>query len=417
MGQATTQLRATFRDVLAIREFRVLYVCQALSVLGDQFARIAIATIVYDRTNSSWATGASYALSYLPSMAGGLLSVAADRFPRRTVMIICDSARGLIVTIAAFPRLPVLVLLVAVTAVGLLQPLFSAARAGLVPEVVGEGASYTAASTLGNATNQMGVVLGFGLGGVLVGGLGAPRTILLDAGTFILSALAIARFVSPRPSAYRGNGSRSDLRSGASVVFGDSNLRWLVTTSWVVVTTAIATEGIAVPYAHAHGQTALAAGALTGALPAGTAVGALGLGRLMSAEHAARTIRPLALGTPMILFLTALNPGIAVASFLWFVAGVASASTVIANRVFVVAVPASMRSRAFGLAAASITMGQGVGTLLVGALARVISPSAAVAAVSLLAFVALLLMGRPAPQPPHWPVHDLGLRRHSAQPQ
>ena len=44
MSEPATARRVTFRDVFANREFRAIYVAQALSVVGDQLARIAVAS-------------------------------------------------------------------------------------------------------------------------------------------------------------------------------------------------------------------------------------------------------------------------------------------------------------------------------------------------------------------------------------
>ena len=56
MSQDSAAERGTIREVLAIPEFRALYVAQSLSVMGDQLSRIAIAMLVYDRTRSPLAT-------------------------------------------------------------------------------------------------------------------------------------------------------------------------------------------------------------------------------------------------------------------------------------------------------------------------------------------------------------------------
>ncbi|HTW19094.1 MAG TPA: MFS transporter [Mycobacteriales bacterium] len=388
-----TGRRATFRDVLAIHEFRSLYLAQTLSVAGDQLARIAVAWIVYQRTHSPFLTGVSYAVTYLPWLIGGPLgSVYADRYPRRTVMIICDALRMLLVLCVAIPRMPTASLLVLVTLVACLEPPFAASRAALVPEVVGEGDAYVAAATLGNSTNQLAVVLGFALGGALVAFVGPHTALVVDAVTFALSGLVASRYVAHRPAAMAARSRwRSEISDGARVVFGDSRLRWLVVTSWIVVGTVIATEAVAVPYAHADGHGAFAAGLLSAAAPLGMVIGTLLMGRAVRPEVAERLMLPTALLTPALLALTAANFAIPATLGLWCVAGAASAMTVIANRVFVVAVPHELRGRAFGIAAAGISGSYGVGTLLAGLLTAHVGPAHAVADIALPAFALIVV--------------------------
>src|SRR3954451_7195152 len=116
MSEAAVPRRVTFGDVLANREFRAMYVAQALSVGGDQLARIAVAILVFNRSHSALLTGISYAISYLPWVIGGpLLAGYADRLPRRSVMIVCDLARAALVLCLALPSIPLAGLLVLVT--------------------------------------------------------------------------------------------------------------------------------------------------------------------------------------------------------------------------------------------------------------------------------------------------------------
>src|SRR6059058_5154630 len=151
MREPVSGRRVTFRDVLANREFRALYVAQALSVGGDQLARIAVAVLVFERSHSPFLTAASFAISYLPWVVGGpLLAGYADRLPRRSVMVVCDLVRALLVLAVAIPAIPLAGLLVLVALVSLMEPPFAAARAALLPDVVGEGDHYAQAATLAN---------------------------------------------------------------------------------------------------------------------------------------------------------------------------------------------------------------------------------------------------------------------------
>jgi len=75
------EARSSYREVFAIGEFRALWSAHVLSFVGDQFAQVAIAILVYGRTHSPFLTALAYALTYLPPIAGGpLLSGLADLF-------------------------------------------------------------------------------------------------------------------------------------------------------------------------------------------------------------------------------------------------------------------------------------------------------------------------------------------------
>ena len=64
--------RATFREVFAVREFRVLWSSVALSTAGDRLALVALTLLVYDRTKSPLLAAVVYAVGYLPWVIGGL---------------------------------------------------------------------------------------------------------------------------------------------------------------------------------------------------------------------------------------------------------------------------------------------------------------------------------------------------------
>src|SRR5256714_1562819 len=236
MGQAAVAPRVTVGDVLADREFRAMYAAQALSVVGDQLARIAVAFLVFSRSHSTLLTAISFAVSYLPWVVGGpLLAGYADRLPRRTVMIASDLIRVVLVLGIAVPGMPTGMLFLLVALVALTEPPFLAARAALLPDVIGEGDRYAVAATLSNTTNNVGVVAGFAVGGAVVAAIGARTGIIIDSLTFAFSAWLLAHNVQKRPAADAGRRDViGELRQGAAIVFGDAYVRWLVVVSWLI---------------------------------------------------------------------------------------------------------------------------------------------------------------------------------------
>jgi hypothetical protein len=382
---AVDAARPCYREVLADREYRGLFVADGLSVVGDQVTRIAVALLVFDRTGSALAATATYAASYLTWLLGGpVLSTLADRLPRRRVLVACDLARAGLVACLAIPGLPLPWLFALLALVGLLAPPFDAARSALLADVLA-GERYVLGNALSSGIANVGQLVGFILGGTLVHLLGASGALLVDAGTFLLSAAIVLRAVRPRPAARGGDdvsGLLAELTAGASYVWRTPALRALL--AWAALSGAVAipAEGLAVVLAASRGGGAVAAGLLTAAVPAGYLLGVWVLLRL-PAERRRALFPPLVVLTALLLAATPLADGLVVLLVLWTIAGTGTALQLVANASFVQAVPAHLRGRAFGVAGTALTATQGLVLLLVGGLAEKVGADAAVAAVAL----------------------------------
>lgn len=380
-----TERQATYGEVIAIKEFRALWYGQGFSLLGDQLAQVALAVLVYHRTQSALATAAVYALTYLPPILGGpLLAGLADRFARRRVMIVCDVLRAVLVGIMALPWTPFPVLCVLVFFVVLLSAPFSAARAALLPEVL-EGDRYVAGSALQNMTNQAVQMLGFAAGGALIAALGPYRALALDAATFLASALILVSGVRRRPSAARGDGKPSMwtmTRAGARLVFGDRKLRTLVLFAWLCGFYVLP-EGIAVPYAEKLSNgvlpVAVIAGLLMAAMPTGTVLGAFLFSRFVTPSGRLRSMGWMAMLSCAPLIGCAMKPPLAVVLALWVLSGIGGAYQLAANAAFVQCVPAERRGQAFGLVQSGLMAAQGIGILVGGLAAEQLGPEPVVA--------------------------------------
>jgi predicted MFS family arabinose efflux permease len=380
----------TFGSVVRHREFAVVWLADAQSSIGDQLARVALAVLVFFRTGSGLETAATYALSYLPALIGGAaLSGLADRFRRRELLVAFDVLRAVLMAAMAIPGLPLAVvwtLLVLAVAVG--SP-YRAAESALIADFFDHDA-YVTATGLRSATSQFAQLLGFGVGGVMVAAIGARGTLLVDAATFLLSALGLGLVLRPRPKPAGGQRTTwAQLRHGIDVVAHSARLRTLLGLSalagcWIVP------EGLAVPYAHAHGGGAAAAGVLLAANPAGSMLGALLLSRWASPAFRRRTIGALAGAAGLPLVVCAVHPGLVVAGLLWGLCGILSAYLVVVFPEFVTATPEDVRGQAIGLAASVLLAAQGVGLLAGGALASATSPAAAIAVAGLVGSAAAL---------------------------
>jgi MFS family permease len=393
---------ATYREVLAVKEFRALYAAHVTSLLGDQAAKVALAILVLERSDSPLLAALAYAVGYLPWIVGGpILSPLADRRPRREVMVRCDLVRAAAIGAMALPGVPLWLLFLLLLGASLLMPPFEAARAATMPDVL-TGDRYVVASSLSNITNQLCQVAGFVLGGAAVVALQPRGALAVDAASFLLSALFIARGVKHRPAVERDARVtlRRDMAEGARVVFTTPVLRSILLLAWSGAAFAMVPEGLAVTYARRLGEGAMATGFLTAAIPAGLVVGALLIGRLMGPRQRIRWMRPLAAASFVPLILTVLHPPVWGAVLLWALSGVGLAYQLPANATFMLAVPTEARGRAFGLAQTGIQAFQGISIAGAGALALVLEPHQVIALAGLggLGCVLALGVGWPAQQ-------------------
>lgn len=391
--------RVSYREVLAVREFRGLLLSDGLSTLGDQIARIAVALLVLERSGSPFAASATYAASYLTWLVGGpLLSALPDRYPRRRVMVACDVARGVLVACLAVPGLSLWVVFGVLIAVGLLAPPAEAARSALLADVL-EGEPYVVANALSNAVSQAGQVGGFVLGGALVGLVGVEGALLADAATFAVSALLLLALVRERV-VVRDAGSGPDsvideALAGARLVWRSRRLRTLLAWGLLSATSVIAAEGLAVAITQEQGGGPLAAGILTASVPAGFLIGSWALLRVAS-DRRERLFPLLVTLTCLPLLATPFVDSLLLITALWVLAGCGNALQLIANSSFVQAVPAHLRGRAFGVAVTLLMVLQGAVLLAAGALAEVTEPRVPIAVVALLSLVLVPVLKPPA---------------------
>ena len=292
----STVQRATYREVFAVAEFRALWLAQLLSVAGDQLAKVALTVLVYDRTHSSLLAAVTFAASFVPGFLGGLtLSGLADRLPRRTVMIACDVIRGVLVLIMAAPGVPLPVIVALLFVVSMLMAPFNSARAAVYPDVLA-GDWYVIGTAVTLTTYQLAQVIGFAVGGAVVGFFGARPALLVDAATFAVSALLVQLRVQRRPAS-KHEGARAaplaDMMAGLRLVFTQANLRTLMLFGWVAAFYNVP-EGVAAPFARQLHAGAVGVGLLLAAGPAGYTLGAAVFGRFVPPLRRSRLMPPLA---------------------------------------------------------------------------------------------------------------------------
>jgi predicted MFS family arabinose efflux permease len=383
-----------------VREFRALWAAQLMSVLGDQLARVALTVLVYDRTRSSALAAITFVSSIIPTFIGGIaLAWLADRFPRRTVMIVCDLARCMLVLLMALPGASLGVLVTLLFVVTLIGAPFSAARAAIYPEVL-PGERYVVGTAVTLTTNQFAQVVGFALGGSAVGFLGIRVSLILDAATFAASMLIVRCWVQSRPAEHRSVTERRPpgrfKLDTARLVFGRPALRIPLLFGWLAAFYN-SPEGVAAPLAGSMGGGAVAVGMLLAALAFGETAGTIVFSRFVTPMVRRRLSGPLAMAACAALVLFAVRPPLAGALLILVMSGAFGCYQVEANAAFVRAVPSAQRSQAFGLAQGGMSLGQGGIMVLAGALAERVAPADVIAIIGAVgaAVAAVIFLARP----------------------
>jgi hypothetical protein len=373
--------RVGFGAVLAVAEFRAMWAAELLSVCGDQLARVALAVLVYQRTSSAALTGLTYALTYVPSLLGGvLLAGAGDRWPRRDVMVVADLARAALVGVIAVPGVPLWVLCVLVAVMTALGGPFKAAQQALLPSVL-EGERYPVGMALRNVTIQGAQLAGFAGGGLLIAALAPSAALALDAVTFVLSAAFLVTGVRRRAAIARAVRPAwlSTTSAGIRLIWRDPALRTLVALNWLAGF-YIVPEALAAPYAAGIGAGAALVGLLMAADPAGSVLGGVVFGKWIPERAQVRVLGWLgiAAGLPLIVF--AFRPGLVLSVLLLAASGLLATGYNIQGTVsFMRRVPDEHRAQCAGVNSAGLITVQGVGAAAAGALADVLSPAHTIA--------------------------------------
>jgi predicted MFS family arabinose efflux permease len=396
----TSPGRPTFREVFAVREFRALWAAELLSQLGDQLARVSLAVLVYHRTSSALLTGLTYALTYVPSLLGGLLlGGLADRYARREVIVTVDVLRAVLVGLMAVPGAPLPALCLLLVGVTTLSGPFKAAQLALLADVL-SGDRYVLGLSVRHMTIQSAQVAGFLVGGVLTQAVGPSTGLGLDALSFAASAALVGFGVrrrhapAPADTSSSGVGASRGTAGGLALVWRHPGLRSLTGLAWLAGC-YIAPEGLAAPYADAVGaSTAVAVGVIMASDPVGSVIGALVFGRFVSEETRERALAPLALLAGLPLALCVFRPGLAVSALLFAVSGaLATGYHMQLGASFVRLVPDYARAQGLGVMSSGLITVQGLGTLAGGAVAELVGPAKAVA---LAGATGILLGVRPA---------------------
>ncbi len=227
-------------------QFRRLWLAGVISQMGNWFNYIAIFVLLTKLTGSGHAVSWFLIAKFIPTtILGPAAGVIADRLPRKTIMIASDLLRMCIVLGFLLIKRPDQVWMV--YGLALLQEsiwtFYDPARRASIPNLC-KPHELNLANALGGATWSMMLAIGAALGGFVTALFGWQTAIIIDAATFMVSALiltgldlpaTVSRKYTKKPTWLDFTGF-NDLREGSRYVINHSDIGalLLVKSGWAL---------------------------------------------------------------------------------------------------------------------------------------------------------------------------------------
>ena len=309
-GTSTITFASYARLVGGNRNFRRLWLAQIVSEIGDWFYTLSIYTLLLQLTGQAGSVALALVLQVLPqTLVGPMAGLINDRLRRKHVMIAADLVRCVVVLAMLFVRSRSMVWLVypLLLAETIMAAFFEPARSAVIPNIAAE-AEVLVANTLSSATWSVNLLIGASVGGVVAAFFGRDAVFILNAFSFVVSALLIGgmRFSEPHAESSASLRGR-DLVDFSPVIEGIRYIRshrtlfpavfakageLMVGPSWVIFTVMGAREfAVHRPGINAAGGAMLGMSILLG----GRGIGALA-GPLISARWSGQSEHRLRLG-------------------------------------------------------------------------------------------------------------------------
>jgi len=229
---AAVPSRARVLRAFQSRDFRLLWTGQAISLLGDAAFVVALGWRTFTLTGSARSLGIVLTFQGVGVLSTVLVGGAlADRYDRRTLMLVSDAARfaiiGALVVVDATGHLTLGILLGIAFVEGLATGFFTPALGGLIPLMVEEPRLGSANALIGMA-RQGSYLIGPSVAALLYGFAGATVVFGFNAVSYLVSFGFVYATRPSAPEHAAGEGTLRDIGAGFRYIAG---VPWL----WVTI--------------------------------------------------------------------------------------------------------------------------------------------------------------------------------------
>src|SRR6056297_924938 len=182
------------------QDYRRLWLSQVVSNFGDWFGILAVYALITKYSESEFLLGLIIVVKMM-SLASfsPFAGYITDRFNRRRLMMFCDLLRGLIVLglllVVSYETLWLAYVLTALQM--MLSAIFEPAKTSSIPNVTTEE-ELVDANVLSSASWSIIFTMGMGFGGLATAWLGTDLVFIIDAFSYVVSAVFIYRAVIPQ---------------------------------------------------------------------------------------------------------------------------------------------------------------------------------------------------------------------------
>src|SRR5271167_2903108 len=200
---STITLASYVRLLRGNRNFRRLWMAQIVSEIGDWFYTLSIYTLLLQLTGHAGSVALALMLQVIPqTLVGPTAGVVNDRLRRKHVMIAADLVRFAVVLAMLLVRSRSTVWLVypLLLAETIMAAFFEPARSSVIPNIADRG-EVLIANTLSSATWSVNLLVGASVGGVVAAFFGRDAVFILNAFSFLASAIFISGMHFAEPHA------------------------------------------------------------------------------------------------------------------------------------------------------------------------------------------------------------------------
>jgi MFS family permease len=300
--------------------FRMVWVGETVSMLGDQFYLVALPWLALALTGSTLALGLVLMAAAIPRAALMLLGGAlSDRHDPRRIMIASSTARAALVAVLAAlvwtDSVELWHLYLLGAGFGVADAFFQPAALALVPRLVPED-ELEASNALVMASMAVMGMIGPVLAGVAIAVTGTAIGFGIDAVTFVFAVVTLMLLRRPPASSssssdHSRQGTFGAIVAGLRYASADPQIRMVLLAVTAINFVVVGPFFVGLP-ARVEGFESgpLAYGLVLSAFGAAALIGAIGAGTVGSRARMSTVIPATALGLALGMVLTALAPSV-----------------------------------------------------------------------------------------------------------